>query len=873
MKQGLRHSFRWVKRSAAIVLSLALVLGFMPQMTVWAGGTDPETVTVNGTGIGEFKIVHLSTAAETELRPYVKGFDSFSLGAAAAAELQGLIEDATGETLDIEVVDSFDEATASKKIVLAFDTEIDTDAFSVTIDGDTITICGGTQHGVWYGLYDFLEEELGYRFFTRDLVVFGASYVESDKAVVDVEANSIDIRDRSWSETPGFDYRSISGAYFGDLAGVDGYDDVTHSYIASFHTDGIRANLASKQNGGDDDKWAIAYPQYGGMKGTVKSHAHAFCNLLAGTGLQGSNWNDQPCLTDQTTYDTLLEAVMDLIEWEYSETGFPIEHTSNFNIHQISLGWNDNVHYCTCENCQAKIEEMGSLTDVYIDYVNRIAAEVAKVYPDIQMMALMYNITTVPPVNVVPADNVDILYCSPGCNNHSLKDVMEDPDACLGCARPYDQSTSQSQNLSNLKGWLELTDNVYVWEYVDGFNNYIAQAPFYTYVYEEYSALAELGIKGIYSETRCDQSMCRYGFEDLRDYLLGKMMWDPDMSWEEYEKLAKEFISCFYCGEADSPAADKIYEYLLKWDAGGTDENPSCWMNNYSSIKATNNLEYWGENGDEILKLLQDALEMIEGDTKRVEYLYITCRYLTLAGQYHDRYTLGSDASKKIYVREYTALHEMALEVLPSVWVDQYYCRLFPDLTSKDTIYTTRDGICIDYCPTAWYSARDGFFDVDPYYYQLLFMMNDGTDAVFEEQRISNFWATEIGKTPVRPGYVFKGWFLDAEGTEPMVFEFLGTKITGANTEDGVFKIYASWEACTEHDWDEGVVTKEPTTKEEGVKTFTCKKCGETRTEVIEKLPYNPPTGDNTNLWAISLLMLTAGAGLVLLTLRKKQEN
>ena len=65
MKQGLRHSFRWVKRSAAIVLSLALVLGFMPQMTVWAGGTDPETVTVNGTGIGEFKIVHLSTAAET----------------------------------------------------------------------------------------------------------------------------------------------------------------------------------------------------------------------------------------------------------------------------------------------------------------------------------------------------------------------------------------------------------------------------------------------------------------------------------------------------------------------------------------------------------------------------------------------------------------------------------------------------------------------------------------------------------------------------------------------------------------------------------------------------------------------------------------
>jgi len=39
-----------------------------------------------------------------------------------------------------------------------------------------------------------------------------------------------------------------------------------------------------------------------------------------------------------------------------------------------------------------------------------------------------------------------------------------------------------------------------------------------------------------------------------------------------------------------------------------------------------------------------------------------------------------------------------------------------------------------------------------------------------------------------------------------------------------------------EHVWDEGVVTVEPTTETEGVKTYTCE-CGETYTEVIEKLP------------------------------------
>ncbi|MBR4720187.1 MAG: hypothetical protein IK057_00330, partial [Clostridia bacterium] len=39
------------------------------------------------------------------------------------------------------------------------------------------------------------------------------------------------------------------------------------------------------------------------------------------------------------------------------------------------------------------------------------------------------------------------------------------------------------------------------------------------------------------------------------------------------------------------------------------------------------------------------------------------------------------------------------------------------------------------------------------------------------------------------------------------------------------------------HTWDEGVVTTEPTTTSEGVKTYTCTVCGATKTETIEKLP------------------------------------
>jgi hypothetical protein len=37
------------------------------------------------------------------------------------------------------------------------------------------------------------------------------------------------------------------------------------------------------------------------------------------------------------------------------------------------------------------------------------------------------------------------------------------------------------------------------------------------------------------------------------------------------------------------------------------------------------------------------------------------------------------------------------------------------------------------------------------------------------------------------------------------------------------------------HDWDEGTITKEATETEEGIKTYTCKRCKETKTEVIPK--------------------------------------
>ncbi len=52
--------------------------------------------------------------------------------------------------------------------------------------------------------------------------------------------------------------------------------------------------------------------------------------------------------------------------------------------------------------------------------------------------------------------------------------------------------------------------------------------------------------------------------------------------------------------------------------------------------------------------------------------------------------------------------------------------------------------------------------------------------------------------------------------------------------------------ATGEHKWDKGVVTKEPTTKKTGVRTYTCTVCSTTKTETIDKLTEDDTTDDKS---------------------------
>ncbi len=93
-----------------------------------------------------------------------------------------------------------------------------------------------------------------------------------------------------------------------------------------------------------------------------------------------------------------------------------------------------------------------------------------------------------------------------------------------------------------------------------------------------------------------------------------------------------------------------------------------------------------------------------------------------------------------------------------------------------------------------------------------------------------------VGGGPNTPGLSVKEFGYSAVG---MDFTVNGGEIVKTSGSGQTISFVVKTTAV--HDWDNGAVTKEPTDTAEGIKTYTCSKCGDIRTEPIPKLD---PSGD-----------------------------
>jgi len=351
-------------------------------------------ININGNDISKYVITHASKIIPAEQT--------------AVDELKKYIAKTCGVNLEI--------GTGQCEIVIGTDKRYGYDGFRIHTDGDKLYITGGKPRGVLYGVYEFLDKYIGWRFLTSE--------VEYLKDCSDINLSDIDDE-----QIPILEHRDV---YW-------------YSY---FKTD-----IAVKQKINSANSRKI--PE--SLGGSIGYAGSFFVHTLE--KLVGCAWTEQPCLTDPAILAKTIESVRAILK-----------ETPDAKI--ISVSQNDNQNYCQCDNCKAVDEEEGSHAGTMIRFVNAVADEFAADYPELAIHTLAYQYTRKPPKFTKPRDNVIVQLCSiECCFNHSLSDtscelnraLKDDMEAWAKvCNRIYiwDYTTNFTHYIATFPNFQVLADNV-----------------------------------------------------------------------------------------------------------------------------------------------------------------------------------------------------------------------------------------------------------------------------------------------------------------------------------------------------------------------------------------------------------------------------
>lgn len=342
----------------------------------------------------------------------------------AAQELSSYIEQAAG--IHLEIVRSAD---GQKVIELNVDETLEAeDAFAIKTSGGKLTITGGSERGCLYGVYEFLESYIGWRFLTVDCEVL---MPEAD--TVEIADGIEDVQIPIFGDRGIYTYTAYYG-YWNDA------EEAQQDYWAKRRLN--RENLPDR---------------VGGAK--IWSNGRTVHTLgdLAG----GMSQQENPCLTDEKVYETVLA---NALKWLASDAK-PADY--------ISISQNDNMSVCSCENCKKVNAEEGSDSGTLVRFVNRIAEAIEEDYPDVLVHTLAYNATEAPPKLTKMRDNVMVQYCTMmNCFQHSLTD-----ESCNENGGLWGYYFNNVDRAAKIKEWGSICDTLFIWDYGAYFSDYFGIFP------------------------------------------------------------------------------------------------------------------------------------------------------------------------------------------------------------------------------------------------------------------------------------------------------------------------------------------------------------------------------------------------------------
>ncbi|MCF8451527.1 MAG: DUF4838 domain-containing protein, partial [Taibaiella sp.] len=194
--------------------------------------------------------------------------------------------------------------------------------------------------------------------------------------------------------------------------------------------------------------------------------------------------------------------------------------TANPDAMYWSVSPNDDIGHCECDKCKATDDEQGAPSGSLIKFVNKVA----KMFPDKYITTLAYGYTHRAPKDLKPESNVYVFL--------SNIDAYRD--------KPLTTEGSAAGFRNDVRQWKELTGNLFVWDYITQFTNYLAPFPNLLTLQPNMEYYKQNGIKGVFAQGSGDTYS---EWAELRSYLTARLLIDDKA---DVKKLAESFLNDYY---------------------------------------------------------------------------------------------------------------------------------------------------------------------------------------------------------------------------------------------------------------------------------------------------------------------------------------
>lgn len=460
---------RLMKRFPLIML-LAVIIAFAVAM---------QKPTLFNNGKSDYSIVLCKNASISEQT--------------AAKELQSYLEQVGGVVLPIINRDQLEEG--QKHIFIGYNKHYgeecgvecpdkNDEGFTYRNVGDNIWIYGGSQRGTMYGVYSFLENELGIRWYTKDY-----THLKPLK--------KWQFKDLYCSETPFIQYR------------FDQY------YNVEPHKDWLAHNKCNSV-------WAAQDNEYGGL--VAYWNAHTFEQFIP----SGEYFQKHPeyfSLRDgkRTPYTQLCLSNPEVLQICIEKMKQAIAANPLYWVYSMSQS--DNQSPCECEKCRAIEEQYGGHSGLMVWFVNQVADAIKPLYPDKYIGTFAYQYTRKAPTGITPRDNVVIRLCSIEC--------------CF--AHPLEECEHNRPFISDIEDWSKIAPHLFIWDYVVNYRQYVAPFPNFGVLAENIKTFKKYNAIGIQEEAQYESLGGE--FSEMKSWVLSKLLWNPNL---DTKALVAQFINDYY---------------------------------------------------------------------------------------------------------------------------------------------------------------------------------------------------------------------------------------------------------------------------------------------------------------------------------------